>query len=168
MTSSRMCPDQDPDDYLYHIDSCRHRFNACDPPEGPTDRQYEDIILQALPSECDGIRQTYLERRDYGLANIRRMMVVMYAENLSRSKISKGLAGRDATMQRWTETALVSYVITEPTWAFQNKVPIPNQTPAAAAAVASSASSATTAWLKHQQKPRGRRQNNVGGGAGRV
>ena len=50
MTSTRMRPGQDPDDdYLYHMDSCQGRLNACDPPEGPTNRQYEDIIIQALP-----------------------------------------------------------------------------------------------------------------------
>ena len=49
MTSTRMRPGEDPDDYLYDMGSCRDRLNACDPPEGPTDRQYEDIILQALP-----------------------------------------------------------------------------------------------------------------------
>ena len=53
MTSTQMRPGQDLDDYLYHMDSCRDRLNACDPPEDPTDRQHEDIILQALPSEYD-------------------------------------------------------------------------------------------------------------------
>ena len=62
MTSTRTRPGQDPDDYLYHMDNCRVHLNACDPPEGPTNRQYEDIILQALPSEYDPIRQTHLER----------------------------------------------------------------------------------------------------------
>ena len=69
---------QDPDDSLYHMDSGRDRLNACDPQEGPTDRQYEDIILQALFLGYDRIRQTYLERRDFNLANIRRMMAVIY------------------------------------------------------------------------------------------
>ena len=52
----------------------------------PADRQYEDIALQALPSEYDRIRQTHLERRDYDLADIRRMMSAIYANNLSRSE----------------------------------------------------------------------------------
>ena len=86
MTSTRMRPGQDLDNYLYHMDSCRDRLNACDPPEGPTDRQYEDIILQALPLEYDRIRQTHLERREFGLVDIRRMMAAIYANNLSRTK----------------------------------------------------------------------------------
>ena len=47
---------QDPDEYLYIMDSCRDRRNACDPPERPADRQYEEIILQALPPEYKAIR----------------------------------------------------------------------------------------------------------------
>ena len=68
----RMRPSQDPDDYFYHMDSCRDRLNACNPPEG---WPYEDIILQALPSEYDRIRQTHLERRA--------VMTAIYADNLS-------------------------------------------------------------------------------------
>ena len=49
MTSTRMCPGQDPNGYLSYMDSCRDRLNACNPPEGPTDWQYDGIILQALP-----------------------------------------------------------------------------------------------------------------------
>ena len=84
MTSTRTRPGQDPDDYLYHTDSCRDRLNACNPPEDPMDRQYEDIILQALLSEYDRIHQTHLERRYFGLADIRRMRAAIDADNLSR------------------------------------------------------------------------------------
>ena len=86
MTSTPMRPGQDPDDYLYHIDSCRDLLNACDPLEGPTDRQYEDIILQALPSEYARIRQTHPERRDYGLADIHRVIAAIYTDDFSRSE----------------------------------------------------------------------------------
>ena len=114
MTSTRMYPGQDPDDYLYHMDSCRGRLNACDPSKGPTDRQYEDNILQALPSENDCIRQTYLKKTDFDLADIRRMMVAIYADILSSSESSKDIAGRGAAMQAVDQdrTTLVSYVIT--------------------------------------------------------
>ena len=81
MTSTRMRPGQDPNDYLYHMDSRRDRLNACDPPEGPTDRQCEDIILEALPLEYGRIRQTHLERRNFDIASIRRMMAAFYADN---------------------------------------------------------------------------------------
>ena len=112
MTSTWMRPCQDPDDYMYHMDSFRDRFNVCDPPEGPTDRQYEGITLQALSSEYDRICQTHLERRDFGLAGIHRMMAAIDTDNLSRSKSSKGIAGRGAALQAVGRTTLVSYVIT--------------------------------------------------------
>ena len=78
----------------------------------PTDLQYGDVILQALPLKYDRNRQTYLERKGFGLADIRRIMAVIYADNLSRSESLK--SSRDAAPQcrRWTGTALVSYVIT--------------------------------------------------------
>ena len=99
MTSMRMRPGQHPDEYLYHKDSCQDRLNACNPPEGPTDRQYEDIILHALPSEYDRIRRTHLERRKFGLADIRRMIAVIYVDNLSRSETLRGIAGHGAAMK---------------------------------------------------------------------
>ena len=55
MNNTPMRSGQDRDGYLYIIDSCRNRLNACDPAEGPTGRQYEDIILQALPLEYEVI-----------------------------------------------------------------------------------------------------------------
>ena len=111
MTSSRMRPGQDHDDVLYHTDSSRDRLNACDPPEIPTDRPYEDIILKALPSEYDRIRQTHLERKDFDLADIRRIMVTIYADNLSRSEPSRGIAGRGAAMRAvdWDRTSVLCH-----------------------------------------------------------
>ena len=44
MNNTPMRSGQDPDEYLYIVDSFRDRLNACDPPEGPTDSQYEDIL----------------------------------------------------------------------------------------------------------------------------
>ena len=99
MTSTRMRPGQDPDNCLYHMYSCRDRLNACDPPKGPTDRQYEDIIFQVLPSEYDRIRETHLERKHFGLADIHRIMAAIYADNLFLSESSKDIAGRGAAMQ---------------------------------------------------------------------
>ena len=96
ITSTRMRPGQDSNNYLYHMDSCRDRLSTCDPPEGPTDRQYEDTIPQALPSEYDRIRQTHLERRDFGLAGIHHMMAAIYVDNLSRSE-SIQVVDRDRT-----------------------------------------------------------------------
>ena len=77
MNNMSMRSGQDLDEYLYIMDSCRDCLNPCDPPEDPKDRQHEDIILQALPPEYKAIRQAHLERGDFGLANIRRMMAAI-------------------------------------------------------------------------------------------
>ena len=86
------------------MDSCCGRLNACDPPEGVTDRQYEDIILQALPPEHKAIRQAHLEIGYFGLADIRGMMSAIYADNLARPRpySFRGIAGRGAAMQAMT------------------------------------------------------------------
>ena len=104
MNNTLMRSGQDPDEYLYIMDSCRDRLTRCDPPEGTTYRQFEDIILQALPPEYMAIRQAHLERGDFGVANIRRMMVAIYADNQahSRSDLFRGFAERSAAMQVMT------------------------------------------------------------------
>ena len=52
----KMRTDEDPDDFLYKKYRCRDRLNFVQPKEGPSDRRYEDIILQCLPPEYDRIR----------------------------------------------------------------------------------------------------------------
>ena len=58
----KMRSDEDPDDFLYKKDQCCDRLNSVIHKEGPSDRRYEDIILQCLPPEYDRIRQTHFER----------------------------------------------------------------------------------------------------------
>ena len=48
MNHTKMTPDQDSDEFLYIMGSCRDHLNTSIPPEGPADRQYEDILLQVL------------------------------------------------------------------------------------------------------------------------
>ena len=62
-----------------------------DPPEGPTEREQEDILLETLPPAYKAIRQAHLERGDFGLADIRRMMAAIYADNLARSLVHPGV-----------------------------------------------------------------------------
>ena len=96
-----MRSDEDPDDFLYKKDLCRGRLNSVTPKEGPSDRRYEDIILQCLPPEYDRIHQTHFKRENCNLEDIRRMMSKIYADNLARSHSdsSRGIAGRGVTMQ---------------------------------------------------------------------
>ena len=91
MNSARMSPGQDPDEFLYELDTRHKRLNACNPPEGPTDCQFEDIILQALPPER--IHTSQLEKPDFEIADICRMMYAIYAANLARSSSMTGIAG---------------------------------------------------------------------------
>ena len=98
MNFARMSPGQDPDELLYEFDTRRERLSACDPPEEPTDRQFEDINPQALPPEYERIRTPHLEKPDCGIADIRRMMPAIYAANLARSSSTTGIAGRGAAM----------------------------------------------------------------------
>ena len=96
----KMRSDEDPDDFLFKKDRCRDRLNSVTPKKGPSDRRYEDIILQCLPPEYDRIRQMHFEREDCSLADIRRMMSKIYADNLARSNSdSRGIAGRGVAMQ---------------------------------------------------------------------
>ena len=96
-----MRPDEDPDDFLYKKDRCRDRLNFVTPQEGPSDSQYEDIILQYLPPEYNRIRQMHFEREDCNLADVRRMVSKIYTDNLARSNsdLSRGIAGRGVAMQ---------------------------------------------------------------------
>ena len=96
-----MRSDENPDDFLYKKDRCCDRLNSVTPKEGPSDRRYEDIILQCLPPEHDRIRQTHFEREYCSLADFRRMMSKIYADNFARShsESSIGIAGRGVAMQ---------------------------------------------------------------------
>ena len=96
-----MRSDEDPHDFLYKKDRCRDRLNSVTPKESPSDRRYEDIILQCLPPEYDRIRQTHFEREDCNLEDIQRMMSKIYPDNLasSHSDSSRGIAGRGVAMQ---------------------------------------------------------------------
>ena len=64
LETGKMRSDEDPDDFLYKKDRCRDRLNSVTPKEGPSDRRYEDIILQCLfhQSTIGSARRTLRER----------------------------------------------------------------------------------------------------------
>ena len=100
MNHGKMTTGQDPDGFLYIMDSCWNRLNKSTPPENPTDRQNEDILLQTLSPDYESIRRAHLERREFGLAVIRRIVVAIYAYNLFRRSItSAGVAGPGTAMK---------------------------------------------------------------------
>ena len=96
-----MQSDKDRHDFFNKKDECRDGLNFVTPKKGPSNRLYEDIILQCLPPENDRIHQTHFEREECHLADIRRMMSKMYADNLacSNSDSSRGIAGSGIAMQ---------------------------------------------------------------------
>ena len=63
------------------------------------DERYEDIILQAIPAECERVRTASYESRDFHLADIRRMVSALYIDRLSRPNNSPLVAGRGVAMQ---------------------------------------------------------------------
>ena len=101
INNTRICSGQEPDEYRSIMGSCRDRLNAFDPPQGPTHRQYEDIIFSDLPPEYKVLRQAHLERSNSSLADIPNIMTVIYADNLARSHSDsvRGISGRGAAIQ---------------------------------------------------------------------
>ena len=63
------------------------------------DERYEDVILQTLPAEYERVCTASYERRDFHLADIRRMMNALYIDCLCRSNNSPLVAGREIVMQ---------------------------------------------------------------------
>ena len=86
-----MKPGDDPDDFLYTMDDYRDRLEDMGQPV--PDERYEDIILQALPAEYERVRAASYERRDFHLADIRRMMSALYIDYLSRLNNSPSVVG---------------------------------------------------------------------------
>ena len=79
------------------MDGCREHLEDMGQPV--PDERYEDIILQAIPAEYERVRTASYERRDFHLADIRRMMSALYIDCLSRPNNSPLVAGRGVAMQ---------------------------------------------------------------------
>ena len=95
--STKMKSGDNPDDFLYTMDGFRERLE--DMGQTVPDERYEDIILQDLSAEYKRVRTASYERRDFHLADIRRMMSVLYIDYLSRPNNSPLVAGRGIVMQ---------------------------------------------------------------------
>ena len=95
--NAKMKSGDDPDDFLYTMDGYRERLKDMGQPL--PDERYEDIILQVLPAEYERVRTASYERRDFHLADIRRMMSALYIDCLSRPNNSLLVAGRRVDIQ---------------------------------------------------------------------
>ena len=87
---------QNPDDLLFVLDGCRDLEEM-----GLTvhDERYQDIILQALPSEYERARNANYEKQDFELVDIRHMVHTMFVDSRSRPSHSKPVAGGGIAMQ---------------------------------------------------------------------
>ena len=92
----KMKSGDDPDDFLYTMDSYRERLKDMGQPV--PDERYEDIILQALPGEYERVRTASYERRDFHLADIRGTMSALYIDCLSRPNNSPSVVGCGVAM----------------------------------------------------------------------
>ena len=95
--STKMKSCDDPDDFLYTMDGFRERLE--DMSQSVPDERYEDIILQALPAQYERVHTASYERRNFHLADIRRMMSALYIDYLSRPNNSPLVAGRGVAMK---------------------------------------------------------------------
>ena len=95
--STKMKSGDDPDNFLYTMDGFRKRLEDVGQPA--PDERYEDIILQAIPAEYERVHTASYERRDFHLADIRRMMSALYIDCLSRPNKSPLVASRGDAIQ---------------------------------------------------------------------
>ena len=95
--STKVESGDNPDNFLYIMDGFRERLDDMGQPV-PEER-HEDIILQARPAEYERVRTASYERRDFHLADVRRMMSALYIDCLSRPNNSPLVAGRGIAMQ---------------------------------------------------------------------
>ena len=94
---TKMKSGDDPDDFIYTINGYRKRLEVMGQPV--PDERYEGILLQALPAEYERVRTASYERRDFRLADIRRMINALYIDCLSRPNNSPSVVGRGVATQ---------------------------------------------------------------------
>ena len=85
--NTKMKSGDDPDDFIYSMDGYCERLKVMGQPV--PDERYADIVLQALPAEYERVRTVSMERRDFHLAGIRRVMSALYINSVSRSNSSR-------------------------------------------------------------------------------
>ena len=92
-----MEPGQDPDDLFSVLDERRDLLEEM----GQTahDERYEDIILQAIPSEYERVRTASYERQDFGAGRHSTHGTHYIGRQPSRSFNSKPVAGRGVAVQ---------------------------------------------------------------------
>ena len=90
--------DGDLHDFRCQKNRCRDRLNFVTSKKGPSNCQYEDVIIQLLPPEHDKLFQIYFEEKDCNLKDIVWMVSKIYAKNLN-SDSSRGILGCEVTIR---------------------------------------------------------------------
>ncbi|CAN0354986.1 unnamed protein product, partial [Ectocarpus sp. 4 AP-2014] len=99
-----MARGEDPDDFFTTMENLRERLK--DMGAIISDERFEDIILQAISTDYDYVRQTSFRVRDFGLEEIKTTMKNMYIDRLSRTS-TKSVAGRGVAMPASNEESTI-------------------------------------------------------------
>ena len=86
---------EDPEDFFFKIKDLWVRVK--DMGDVISDERFEDIILHAIATDYDYVRQTSFRERDFGLNEIKSTMRNMFIDSLSRSS-TKRIAWRGVAM----------------------------------------------------------------------
>ena len=97
LAKTKMKQDQDPDDFLYIMETARDRLH--DMGEHITPERFGDLLLNALTPDYNFVRNTSFRDRDFGLEDIKSTMRNMYAYLLSRPSSTPSISGRGVAMQ---------------------------------------------------------------------
>ena len=96
LAKTKMKQGQDPDDFLHIMETARDRLH--DMGEHISPDLFGDLILNALPSDCNFGRNTSFRDREFGVEDIKSTMRNMYAGPRSRSSSIPSIAGRGVAM----------------------------------------------------------------------
>ena len=95
LTTHKMKHGEDPEDFFFRMEDLRVRLK--DMGEVIPDERFDDIILHAITTDYDYVRQTRFGERDFGLKEIKSTMRNIFIDSLSRSS-TKRIAGRGVAM----------------------------------------------------------------------
>ena len=78
-----MTPGEDPQLFFYEMDNWKNRLEEME--EKISDYRYEDIIIHAISTDYEYVRNNSYSDRTFDLDGIRTTMGNVYIDNLSRS-----------------------------------------------------------------------------------
>ena len=110
ITTRKMKPGEDSEDFFHEMDKLQNRLEEM---VNISDYRYEDIVLHAISSDYEYVRNKRYSDRTFDLDDIRTTMSNMYIDNLSCSAgDTKSVVGRGVVMQARTVNAVTSSATT--------------------------------------------------------